>query len=266
MRTTREGAIVPGIKAIETIYKGFRFRSRLEARWAVFFDALGVQWDYEKEGFELGEAGRYLPDFWLPEQRFWIEIKAMYPPADERKKLQAFAWGMPDDEVYLFDRPDFQAPYMSKPDFNFVGAWGRFFSPHAGKDDYEGDCAQAWVQCTECIMEGRPPTFGILFGGFLTKHAIQDHGWSPGEDFIGGGCDDTPTLVQAYQAAKQARFEHGESGAPKRGLGGIPRLWTPPSTPPPAKRPPPDSVPKWTGIEWPLKPMRPYWEDDKGDE
>ena len=26
------------IKAIETYYKGYRFRSRLEARWAVFFD------------------------------------------------------------------------------------------------------------------------------------------------------------------------------------------------------------------------------------
>ncbi len=30
------------IKAIETRYKGYRFRSRLEARWAVFFDALSV--------------------------------------------------------------------------------------------------------------------------------------------------------------------------------------------------------------------------------
>jgi hypothetical protein len=43
------------IKAIETRYKGYRFRSRLEARWAVFFDALGVEWEYEKEGFDLGE-------------------------------------------------------------------------------------------------------------------------------------------------------------------------------------------------------------------
>jgi len=41
------------ITAIETRYKGYRFRSRLEARWAVFFDALGVIWEYEKEGFEV---------------------------------------------------------------------------------------------------------------------------------------------------------------------------------------------------------------------
>ena len=52
-----------GIKAIETIYNGYRFRSRLEARWAVFFDALGVDYEYEPEGFNLPNGGRYLPDF-----------------------------------------------------------------------------------------------------------------------------------------------------------------------------------------------------------
>lgn len=62
-------------KPIETIYKGYKFRSRLEARWAVFFDALGVQWEYEKEGYELGELGWYLPDFYLPDSKLFIEIK-----------------------------------------------------------------------------------------------------------------------------------------------------------------------------------------------
>jgi hypothetical protein len=33
-----------GIVAIPTRYKGYHFRSRLEARWAVFFDALGIKW------------------------------------------------------------------------------------------------------------------------------------------------------------------------------------------------------------------------------
>ena len=51
------------IKAIETIYKGYRFRSRLEARWAVFFDALKLPWEYEPEGFEFEGGLRYLPDF-----------------------------------------------------------------------------------------------------------------------------------------------------------------------------------------------------------
>jgi hypothetical protein len=36
---------------------------RLEARWAVFFDALGIRYEYEKE-FDLA-CTHYLPDFWL---------------------------------------------------------------------------------------------------------------------------------------------------------------------------------------------------------
>lgn len=62
------------IKPIETIYKGYRFRSRLEARWAVFLDTLRVQFEYEMEGFDLGGVW-YLPDFWLPQQECWLEIK-----------------------------------------------------------------------------------------------------------------------------------------------------------------------------------------------
>jgi len=50
-------------KAIETEYNGYRFRSRLEARWAVFFDALGIDYEYEPEGYGLESGKKYLPDF-----------------------------------------------------------------------------------------------------------------------------------------------------------------------------------------------------------
>ena len=50
------------IKAIETRYRGYRFRSRLEARWAVFFSCLGLKWEYEPEGFDI-DGVFYLPDF-----------------------------------------------------------------------------------------------------------------------------------------------------------------------------------------------------------
>lgn len=64
------------IKAIETKYKGYRFRSRLEARWAVFFDHLGIDWRYEEQGYDLGpKLGWYLPDFYLPKFKEWVEIK-----------------------------------------------------------------------------------------------------------------------------------------------------------------------------------------------
>lgn len=62
------------IKAIETEYNGYRFRSRLEARWAVFFDAMGIKYEYEPEGFDL-PSGRYLPDFFLKDFGVYVEIK-----------------------------------------------------------------------------------------------------------------------------------------------------------------------------------------------
>jgi len=44
--------------AIPTVYAGVRFRSRLEARWACFFDLLEMEWKYEP--FDLDG---YIPDF-----------------------------------------------------------------------------------------------------------------------------------------------------------------------------------------------------------
>ena len=75
------------MKAIETAYDGYRFRSRLEARWAVFFNTLGISYEYEKEGFDL-DGTYYLPDFWLPEQKCWIEVKGQEPTKKEIEKCQ----------------------------------------------------------------------------------------------------------------------------------------------------------------------------------
>jgi hypothetical protein len=69
------------IKAIETAYNGYLFRSRLEARWAVFFDALGIRYEYEPQGFEIDPGWKdyppwnYLPDFCLPDFGTWVEVK-----------------------------------------------------------------------------------------------------------------------------------------------------------------------------------------------
>jgi hypothetical protein len=84
------------IKAIETKYKGYRFRSRLEARWAVFFDKVGIKWEYEPEGFQLSNGLYYLPDFKIKypgdedgDHWAWIEIKSERLNQLEHKKLQA---------------------------------------------------------------------------------------------------------------------------------------------------------------------------------
>lgn len=89
------------MKAINTEYNGYNFRSRTEARWAVFFDVLGWEYEYEPEGFTLEGGLKYLPDFRvaipLPNydkiEDYYVEVK----PANkeltdyEKSKIEIFA-------------------------------------------------------------------------------------------------------------------------------------------------------------------------------
>ena len=63
------------MQAIDTFYKDHFFRSRLEARWAVYFDSLKQKWEYEPEGFILENGVKYLPDFFIPELDAYVEVK-----------------------------------------------------------------------------------------------------------------------------------------------------------------------------------------------
>jgi hypothetical protein len=110
-----------GVRPIETRYKGYRFRSRLEARWAVVFDAAGVEWHYEHEGYDLGERGWYLPDFWLPGLNTHVEVKPNFATAKwtghriEEQKLTAVCKATKTFGVFCTDLKDdssFQALYQ----------------------------------------------------------------------------------------------------------------------------------------------------------
>lgn len=73
------------IHAQSATFKGVRFRSRLEARWAMFFDRLRVPYQYEPRSFQFGDVW-YLPDFYLPKQQLWVEIKGQTPTDLEFRK------------------------------------------------------------------------------------------------------------------------------------------------------------------------------------
>lgn len=63
------------VKAIPTDYSGIRFRSRLEARFALMFDRMGVRWKYEPTRLPLADGSEYIPDFWLPDSDAIVEVK-----------------------------------------------------------------------------------------------------------------------------------------------------------------------------------------------
>lgn len=103
--------VLKKIKPIETKYNGYRFRSRLEARWAVYFDALGIEYEYEKEGYDLGELGWYLPDFWLPEYQTFAEVKGAKFTDDEINKCICVCNNIKDSCFLLLDGPPKLKPY-----------------------------------------------------------------------------------------------------------------------------------------------------------
>lgn len=220
------------IKAIETEYKGYRFRSRTEARWAVFFDSLGIAWEYEKEGYDLGEAGWYLPDFWLPEWECFVEIKPTMPENGEAGlKLALLANGLHKSadkhhrkEHYLLCG----SPGIPKIAFNANGQLtiqdGYVALPITGMAPdlvslscfamtAEGTALDIWpIYCPQQKetpftlsphnIKGPLPYWGIsIFEGWV-QHLYA------GKGII----YDSLNLRMAYAAARSARFEHGEHG------------------------------------------------------
>jgi len=77
---------------IPTAYRGVRFRSRLEARWAAFLDGLGWSWAYEPI-----DLFGYIPDFICHHEggELLIEIKpavALADLRDHREKINRSGW------------------------------------------------------------------------------------------------------------------------------------------------------------------------------
>ena len=85
------------IEAKSTDYRKRTFRSRLEARWAVYFDncPLVDQWAYEPRTFRDPETGwTYTPDFQIQVGRGeicgWMEVKPILPTQDAVENLHRF--------------------------------------------------------------------------------------------------------------------------------------------------------------------------------
>lgn len=178
------------MKAIETRYKGYRFRSRLEARWAVFFDTLGIRWDYEPEGFET-PFGPYLPDFHLRDWGLFAEVKPDVP-ADQRDaagylKAQTFAGFCGRGGILGL---------IGTPEVTWYPAWLPVTDWADAKPDPRGVRLE-WLDFSQSMRKGRPWYF---FGG-PQRPSDRDLTLESGGD---------PFEV-AVLTARGARFEHGES-------------------------------------------------------
>lgn len=173
------------MKAIETIYKSYRFRSRLEARWAMFYDCLDLKWQYEPEGFDL-DGINYLPDFHI-DGLGYVEIKPESPTEAENKKAERLAY-CTQKKVFIFfgNIPHIEQvgdPLPFEPDesahvFYPAGTW---------------DSCQWWCRCLIC---GK---YGVEFEGRsnrICRHADDDKGYNAGD----------ARIAHAYTLARMFRF------------------------------------------------------------
>lgn len=205
------------IKPIETIYKGYKFRSRLEARWAVFFDAAGIKYEYEPEGFDLGNGIYYLPDFYLPEvelrnkkKGLWVEVKGVLND-DDKKKIGLFSGELTWDGKRLVNTYEQQG---------IAGGIG--YNPEV--------CSNNPIVCVGAIphgFNGSWPWHNEDEDFFWTfNHVDGDWYWldfykrkdgsvcvcGPDNDYMmDDGWHGFEKLNDAYIKARQARFEHGEA-------------------------------------------------------
>lgn len=199
------------IRAIQTEYRGHLFRSRLEARWAVFFDALGVRWLYEHEGFAT-PSGPYLPDFILPDLRLIVEVKPDQLDASTLAPLcvpslchVARALGCRatvHDEIPDPTEFGVSGPLVPSDRWPVI-----FWHKHQGAAHLGGDINYQWCACPACNAigfeyDGRSSRVTHREGCPITE---STHGKMYAADH--------PSVLDAYRAARSARFEHGHSGA-----------------------------------------------------
>lgn len=193
------------IKPIETIYNGYRFRSRLEARWAVFFDALGIEYEYEPEGFDLGNGLYYLPDFLLhnivPRYAQGDELKNVYvevkgnPNAKDAKKIATFSKSYPIWVVGELPDPD-----------DYINACERQRREYCNKV-----CNKEYDFPHKCVF--CPYDHGTIDGDSCFEFSLgydYDTLSFHGADSNYGYGTHYLEIESALRKARQARFEHGE--------------------------------------------------------
>lgn len=213
------------IMAIETKYNGHLFRSRLEARWAVFFDVLGVRYLYEPERFLVTNThghniGTYLPDFHLPDYGTWVEVKgSLGDCSDEYLEMIANAvdWGgcLPGmtDSICTSRGLLWLGP-IPETHWIAVGIPRHVILQH-GKGGWAGDAGFFPDGLhTNSGSEGYfDSSCGGTYSAKIIRAELQKVYTAPRYVFP------EPAhyrLIEAYDAARTARFEHGQT--PKFGI------------------------------------------------
>lgn len=216
------------IKPIETEYHGLRFRSRLEARWAVFFDEIGINYHYEPDGFDLGDEW-YLPDFYLDDFGIYVEIKPF-----DRSVVAFIGDGNPwEQKCGKFRDRTNHAILLCYDDpgaggFQHLFAWD-ITDSSGGSSEF--DCNFYYINKPLLIVYSNRPDRQICINPAMegneriltTVNVCEEYSWhfayvaqaevmnSQYNYFLNQNGDPLSKLAAAQRKARQARFEHNET-------------------------------------------------------
>jgi hypothetical protein len=189
------------IQAIETFYSGCLFRSRLEARWAVFFDTAEIRWEYEPQGY-LCDGKPYLPDFFLPDAGTWIEVKGDENALD-RSLMRSAARDLP----WCEPTGNFRGPKLVVvgpiPDPDKVWDWG-WCCPSAPEKNEMAWCGFSYFH-EESAIFGLADVTADEYRGYYRLHPRR---WLTPLAFAWSDYPRDVRISHAYLAARSARFEH----------------------------------------------------------
>jgi hypothetical protein len=203
------------------VWGNYTFRSQLEARWAIFFDVLGIRYLYEPKLMRLMRPGVedlfYRFDFYLPDHCAILEIKGEKP--EQREKMHLLAKqcrqnvytfygdvGTPDaackrgafvdyGDDYYFQIDEEATPIriryplvrpgqiLAEQQSHLVNAYGRWSDGHG------------WCECLTCGM--------VVIGS--TDPTLRWQCACP-EPLKAAHTHASPRLLAAYRAANQHRF------------------------------------------------------------
>jgi hypothetical protein len=174
--------------AIPTVYAGVQFRSRLEARWAAFFDLLRWPWDYEPIDLE-----GYIPDFLIrAREPFIVEVKGRSEEiSGARRKIMRSGWE--GDALIVTDHLPTEG--SGPPRLGAVAGgpcrlvWcvscknlrGDEPRPSWWEGEYVGGAALGLIECSggngECLLCGEKPDFPSWWGVMLWREAGNRVQW-----------------------------------------------------------------------------------------
>ena len=141
---------MPLVKEIN--WNGYRMRSKIEAKWALFFENISVEYFYEPDTIALertdGKITNYLPDYFLPEIGCYIEIKLDKCPTEQECSKCYMLAVQTGKDVFLFYE---ELGKKNMNGYKYYATTGAFLPQ------------MRWCQCPRCSA------FGITHMGLVAE-------------------------------------------------------------------------------------------------